>query len=997
MAKKLVYSFGGGKADGHGGLKNLLGGKGANLAEMARLGLPVPPGFTITTDVCSEYYSNNRHNPPGLRAQVEKALAKMEKEAGARFGDSGDPLLVSCRSGARVSMPGMMDTVLNIGLNDTTIQGLIAKTGNPRFAYDSYRRFVNMYGDVVMGVKAETEHDEDPFDLVMSKVKKDKGVTLDTELDADDLKGLVRLYKELIRKRLHKDFPEDPIDQLWGAISAVFNSWMIPRAVAYRQLNHYPEDWGTAVNVQAMVFGNMGENSATGVAFTRDPSTGDDYFYGEYLINAQGEDVVAGIRTPVPINSRSGQVPPGGGSTLEDGMPGLYGELAGIREILEKHYRDMQDIEFTIQEGKLWMLQCRNGKRTGTAALRIAVDLVREKLITPQEAVMRLQPDLLTQVLLPSFDIQDPAHKSRRVIGKGLAASPGAAVGTVVFSASAAEDLAKKTGPDGAPNRVILVRIETSPEDIKGMYAAQGILTARGGMTSHAAVVARGMGRPCVAGSSDITVDYEGGFFTAANGDTIRAGDWISLDGSRGEIIKGKLPTRAVELTGEFAEFMGFVDKFKKINVRTNSDTPRDSQIARDYGAEGIGLCRTEHMFFEADRIDHVRRMILSDDLAGRKECLAKLLPMQRGDFYGIFKAMDGLPVTIRTLDPPLHEFLPHADHEIEDLASRLKLPAAKVKTRIAGLREQNPMLGLRGCRLGILFPEITEMQVKAIIEAAAQALGEGIDVQPEIMIPLVGHEKEFALQKEIVDRVAAEVQEQTGQQVKYLVGTMIELPRAALEADRIVKAGAQFFSFGTNDLTQTTYGLSRDDSGSFLNRYSELHIWTEDPFVSLDQDGVGQLVDIGVQKGRSADRKLKVGICGEHGGDPSSVRFCCSRGFNYVSCSPPRVPVALLAAAQYAIEESGAAAPRKPAARRAASARKPAAKRAASARKPAAKRTASARKPAARRASTARKPAARTASSARKPAARKPASSARKPAPRKPAARKPAPRRTAK
>ncbi|MDR2612234.1 MAG: pyruvate, phosphate dikinase [Deltaproteobacteria bacterium] len=982
MAKKLVYSFGGHKTDGHGGQKNLLGGKGANLAEMARIGLPVPPGFTITTEVCTEYYSNNKHYPENLRAQVTKALALIEKTTGAAFGDPDNPLLLSCRSGARVSMPGMMDTVLNIGLNDSTIQGLIAKTDNPRFAYDSYRRFVNMYGDVVMGVKPESDKDEDPFDLIMDRVKREKGVSQDTELDADDLKRLVRLYKELINDRLKTPFPEDPIDQLWGAIGAVFNSWMIPRAVAYRQLNGYPEDWGTAVNVQAMVFGNMGQDSATGVAFTRDPSTGDNYFYGEFLTNAQGEDVVAGIRTPVPINSQSGSVPPGASGTLEDVMPEIFAQLSEYRDTLERHYHDMQDIEFTIQEGRLWMLQCRNGKRTGMAAVKIAVDQVHEKLISPQEAVLRMQPDHLTQVLLPSFDMQDPSYKGRRVIGKGLAASPGAAVGTVVFSAAAAENLAKELDADGKPGRVILVRIETSPEDIKGMNAAQGILTARGGMTSHAAVVARGMGRPCVAGSSDITVDYEGGFFVTKGGETVRAGDWISLDGTRGEIIKGKLPTREVELTDEFSEFMGFVNRFRKHKVRTNSDTPHDSRVARGYGAEGIGLCRTEHMFFEADRIDTVRRMILADDLSGRKDALAKLLPMQRGDFYEIFKAMDGLPVTIRTLDPPLHEFLPHEAHEIKELADRLGIPISKVRNRISALREQNPMLGLRGCRLGILFPEITEMQVRAIIEAAAQAAGEGIEVLPEIMIPLVGHEKEFSYQKGIVTRVADEVQEETGNKVDYLVGTMIELPRAALEADKIAAAGAQFFSFGTNDLTQTTFGLSRDDSGSFLNRYSELKIWDHDPFVSIDQDGLGQLLFIGVEKGRSVNRKLKVGICGEHGGDPASVRFCCSLGFDYVSCSPPRVPVALLAAAQHAIEESGGTAvPKTKPRSRTASARKPASARTA-ARKPASARTA-ARKPASARTAARRPAAARTA--------------ARKPAAARTAARKPAARRNAR
>jgi pyruvate,orthophosphate dikinase len=982
MLTKIVYSFGGKRTDGNGKQKDLLGGKGANLAEMARIGLPVPPGFTITTEVCSEYYAKNKQYPSMLRTQVDRALAQVEQVVGSYFGDSENPLLLSCRSGARVSMPGMMDTVLNIGLNDYTIQGLIAKTGNPRFAYDSYRRFVSMYGDVVMGVKAQTETEEDPFDVILAQLKKDKGYISDTELTEEDLKRLVQLYKDLIYDRQRVRFPEEPHAQLWGAIGAVFDSWMIPRAIAYRQRYHYPEDWGTAVNVQAMVFGNMGNNSATGVCFSRDPSTGEDYFYGEFLTNAQGEDVVAGIRTPVPINHESGKAPEGT-LVLADEMPTLYQELTEYRKILEDHYRDMQDMEFTIQEGKLWMLQCRNGKRTAKAAIKIAMDMIREGLIGPDEAVLRIQPELLTQLLLPSFDQNEPSYKSRTILARGLAASPGAAVGRVCFSASAAEKLASEKDEDGKPNKVILVRIETSPEDIKGMFAAQGILTARGGMTSHAAVVARGMGRPCVAGSSDISVDYEGGFFVNKNGETIYAGDWISLDGTLGEIMKGAFKTTSYEPDEDFFQFMDYVDEFKKIAVRTNADTPRDATIAKRYGAEGIGLCRTEHMFFEEDRIFHVRKMILSDNQEGRKEALDELLPMQRKDFYEIFKALEGLPVTIRTLDPPLHEFLPNPDHEVQELADRLKMPFQKVRNRIDMLKEQNPMLGLRGCRLGILYPEITTMQVRAIFEAAVQAKSEGLKVLPEIMIPLVGHEKEFIIQKEIVDSVAQKIFEEKGKSVDYLVGTMIELPRAALQADLIVEAGAEFFSFGTNDLTQTTFGLSRDDSGSFLNRYSELHIWEEDPFVTLDQDGVGQLVTIGVIKGRSVDPYLKIGICGEHGGDPDSVFFCCEKDFNYVSCSPPRVPVARLAAAQYVLMMSA-----KPKARRAAARKKPAARKAAA--RTTTRKAASSRSSGTR--STARKPAARKAASSRSAGTR---STARKPAARRTAARKPATRRT--
>jgi pyruvate,orthophosphate dikinase len=895
MASKLVYSFGGTVTDGHGGLRNLLGGKGANLAEMARIGLPVPAGFTITTEVCASYYADGKTFTPQLRKDVSAALTKVEKRMGAQFGSPDNPLLVSCRSGARVSMPGMMDTVLNIGLNDQTAQGLIAKTKNPRFVYDSYRRFVAMYGDVVMGIHPLTEKHVNPFDEIIEEVKILNGYKSDTELKVEDLISLVASFKNLIARRLGRPFPEDPIEQLWGAIAAVFDSWMVQRAIDYRKLNNIPMSWGTAVTVQAMVFGNMGDRSATGVAFSRDPSTGENYFYGEYLINAQGEDVVAGTRTPNPIN-RSKPLPAGAISTLADDLPEVYRQLDQIRLTLENHYRDMQDIEFTIQEGKLWMLQCRNGKRTAKAALRISLDLVREGMITVDEAILRMDPEQISQLLHPSFDFKDPNYRNRVILARGLPASPGAATGRAVFSASDAEAQAANG------EKVILIRVETSPEDIRGMNAAQGILTARGGMTSHAAVVARGMGRTCVAGASDITVDYMRGSFTTKKGQTIRAGDWISLDGSKGEIIEGTLPTKKANISGDFSAFMDWVEKAKTLKVRTNADTPHDSEVARQYGAEGIGLCRTEHMFFESDRIDHVRAMILADDETKRKKALGNLLPMQRDDFYRIFQAMNGYPVTIRTLDPPLHEFLPHTDREIDELADKFHLSAQKVKARINALREQNPMLGLRGCRLGIVHPEITSMQARAIFEAAVKATKDNVKVLPEIMIPLVGHPKEFALQKKIVDEVALEVFEETGVKVPYLVGTMIELPRAALVSDRIVKAGAEFFSFGTNDLTQTTFGLSRDDSGTFLPDYLAKQIWERDPFVSIDQDSVGELLSIGLQRGRSVNKSLKVGICGEHGGDPDSVAFCCRQGLDYVSCSPPRVPVARLAAAQEAI-----------------------------------------------------------------------------------------------
>ncbi len=903
---KFVYSFGAKKTDGNGEMKELLGGKGANLAEMAKIGLPVPSGFTITTEVCTFFYKNNKKYPAGLKKEVLAALKEIEAEMGASFGSPENPLLLSCRSGARASMPGMMDTILNIGLNEQTVEGLIAKTGNPRFVYDSYRRLIAMYGDVVMGIKASCEKEEDPFELLIAGLKKEKGYTDDSEMTAEDLKNLSRDFKLLIKNKLGQEFPNNPMEQLWGAIGAVFESWMTPRAAVYRKLNNIPSNWGTAVNVQAMVFGNMDENSATGVAFTRDPATGENYFYGEYLVKAQGEDVVAGIRTPNPINHT---LPvPQGMCALSDIMPKQYAELDKARQKLEKHYRDMQDMEFTIQQKKLWILQCRAGKRTAKAALKIAVDLVKEKRITPEEALLRLIPEQLNQLLLPTFD----PGAAREIIAKGLPASPGAAVGRAVFSATEAEEWAAKG------ERVILVRLETSPEDIKGMHSAQGTLTARGGMTSHAAVVGRGMGKTCVVGASDIYVDYAKEEFRSKNGTVVKKGDWISLDGSTGDIIRGELKTVDASLTGDFATFMKWVQKTKKIGVRANADTPHDAQTARNFGAEGIGLCRTEHMFFEEDRITSVREMILAPDRAGRQKALDKLLPMQREDFYRIFKVMEGMPVTIRTLDPPLHEFLVQAEKEIELLAAKIGHTVESIKEKLAELHEANPMLGLRGCRLGIQYPEITIMQATAIFEAAAKAAKEKIKVTPEIMIPLVGHEREFTEQKNIVDNVAREVMKKNGVKIKYRIGTMIELPRAALIADRISGAGAEFFSFGTNDLTQFTYGLSRDDA-KFIPTYLEEGIWPCDPFSTLDRDGVGQLVKFGIANGRFSRPDLKIGICGEHGGDPATIRFCCESGMDYVSCSPFRVPVARLAAAQAAIYAGSSTPARTPAAKKAA------------------------------------------------------------------------------
>lgn len=885
MGHKYVYKFGAGKAEGNKDMKILLGGKGANLAEMANIGIPVPPGFTISTEVCKMYYENNGQYPEDVKQQIIDGVHHIEEVMGLKFGDPEKPLLVSVRSGAPVSMPGMMDTVLNLGLNDETVHGLIKMSNNERFGWDSYRRFVQMYGDVVMGLKPESKEEEDPFEVIIDKVKKEKGVKLDTELDAEDLKKLVELFKAEIKKRTGKDFPTDVWDQLWGAINAVFGSWNNERAIKYREINNIPPDWGTAVNVQAMVFGNMGDDSATGVAFTRNPATGEKIFYGEYLVNAQGEDVVAGIRTPQPINKNTKTDP--SQVTLEELMPEAYKQLDEIQKKLEQHYKDMQDIEFTIQHGRLWMLQTRTGKRTAAAAVRIAVDMVEEGLIDKETAVMRVQPEQLDQLLHPTFD----PKAEKKVVAKGLPASPGAATGRIVFNAEDAEEWAKKG------EKVILVRIETSPEDIGGMDAAEGILTQRGGMTSHAAVVARGMGKCCVAGCGELEIDYREKTM-AAGGKVFKEGDWISLDGSTGEVIEGKVPTVEPTLSGHFGKLMSWADEIRKLNVRTNADTPHDSEVARNFGAEGIGLCRTEHMFFEGDRIKAVREMILADDEAGRRKALEKLLPYQRDDFYGILKVMHDLPVTIRTLDPPLHEFLPHDEESQKEMAEEMGITLEDVKAKVEALSEFNPMLGHRGCRLGITYPEITEMQARAIMEAACKLTKEGVKVYPEIMIPLVGTKAELAHQKKVVVETAEKVMEEMGVKVDYKVGTMIEIPRAALTANEIAEE-AEFFSFGTNDLTQMTFGYSRDDAGKFLQEYKEKGILPDDPFQTLDQSGVGQLVEMGVKKGRATKPDLKVGICGEHGGDPRSIDFCHRVGLNYVSCSPYRVPIARLAAAQ--------------------------------------------------------------------------------------------------
>ncbi|MCB9249012.1 MAG: pyruvate, phosphate dikinase [Ignavibacteriales bacterium] len=908
MAKKknakYVYFFGGKKAEGKAEMKNLLGGKGANLAEMVNIGLPVPAGFTITTDVCTYYYDNKKKYPKELEKQVIDSIAKIEKVMGAKFGDKKNPLLLSIRSGARASMPGMMDTILNLGLNDVTVEGLSKRTNNPRFAYDSYRRFVQMYGDVVLGLQPEGKHDLDPFEVILERKKKQNKIEKDTELTAEHLKELVAEYKKEIKKQTGHDFPSDPKVQLWGAIGAVFSSWMNERANVYRRMNNIPASWGTAVNVQSMVFGNMGEDSGTGVAFTRDPASGKNLFYGEYLFNAQGEDVVAGVRTPHQI------------SELKKDNPKIYKELDDIRKKLEKHYKDMMDVEFTIQQGKLWMLQARVGKRTGFAAIQIAVDMVREKLISKNEALLRIDPEQLNQLLRPIFDTAQKAKaiNSGKLLAKGLNAGPGAAAGKVAFSAQDAEIMAKKG------DKVILVRIETSPEDIKGMNASEGILTAKGGMTSHAALVARQMGKVCVAGCGALIIDYKKGTLKVADKDiVVKEGEYISIDGSTGEVIQGEIQTKPSEvvqvlITKEldakksnvyktYKDLMSWADSTRTLGVRTNADQPDQSANAIAFGAEGIGLCRTEHMFFGGDRILAVREMILSDNEEGRRKALKKLLPLQRKDFAEIFEVMKGRPVTIRTLDPPLHEFLPHEDKEQKEVAKALNITVAKLKAKMESLAEFNPMLGFRGCRLGITYPEITEMQAQAIFEAAVDVAKKGIKVKPEIMIPLVATIEELKLQEGIVRRVAKEVFKAKGKKVDYLVGTMIELPRAALTADEIAGV-AEFFSFGTNDLTQTTFGLSRDDAGKFLPLYVERDILPRDPFESIDQNGVGQLVEIGTQKGRKVNPKLKVGICGEHGGEPVSVEFFHRTGLNYVSCSPFRVPIARLAAARAALRK---------------------------------------------------------------------------------------------
>ena len=902
---KRVYTFGNKQAEGNGKTRELLGGKGANLAEMNLVGIPVPPGFTITTEVCTEYYEKGRDAVVEMiRPEVEKAIKGIEKQTGMTFGSDTMPLLVSVRSGARASMPGMMDTILNLGLNDTAVKALAKRTGNDRFAWDSYRRFVQMYGDVVLGMKPQSKEDEDPFEVIIDEMKKERGVRLDTELSTDDLRELVVKFKAAVKERTGADFPTNPWEQLWGAIMAVFQSWMNERAILYRKLNNIPAEWGTAVNVQAMVFGNMGDRSATGVAFTRDAATGENIFNGEYLINAQGEDVVAGIRTPQQITlegsrrwaaaqgvseeERKAKYP-----SLEEAMPAAYKELFDIQEHLERYFTDMQDLEFTIQDGKLWMLQTRNGKRTGAAMLKIAMDMLAEGLIDEKTAVLRCEPAKLDELLHPVFDAT--AMKNAKVLTKGLPASPGAATGEVVFFA---EDAAK-WNRDG--RKVILVRIETSPEDLSGMNAAEGILTARGGMTSHAAVVARGMGKCCVSGAGELIIDYKAR--TIRIGDTlIREGDWISLNGSTGEVYLGQVATKAAELNDDFTKLLGLAKKYSVMRVRANADTPGDARTAFSFGAEGIGLCRTEHMFFENTRIKAMREMILADDEAGRRVALAKLLPMQRGDFEALFEVMNGYPVTVRLLDPPLHEFVPQDEKGQREMAAEMNVSYDKIKARVDALHEVNPMLGHRGCRLGNTYPEITEMQARAIIEAAMNVEKRGIPVKVEIMVPLVGNHKELRYQRDIIEHVAEEVFAERNDKMEYMVGTMIEIPRAAVTADQIAEV-ADFFSFGTNDLTQMTLGFSRDDIGKFLPVYLDKGLIKADPFQTLDQNGVGQLVKTGVFKGRDVKPQLKCGICGEHGGDPASVEFCHFAGLNYVSCSPFRVPIAWLAAAHAALK----------------------------------------------------------------------------------------------
>jgi pyruvate,orthophosphate dikinase len=891
MATKWVYSFGDGKADGRADMKNLLGGKGANLAEMTNLALPVPPGFTITTEVCTAFYANNRQYPAELKAQVQEALALIEKRIGKKFGDASNPLLVSVRSGARASMPGMMDTVLNLGLNDKTVEGLKANSGDARFAYDSYRRFIQMYSNVVLDV----EHHN--FEEVLDDHKKAKGHKQDTDLKAEDWQAVIVDYKKTVQEKLGKPFPQDVEEQLWGAIGAVFGSWMNQRAITYRKLNNIPAEWGTAVNVQSMVFGNMGQDCATGVAFTRNPSIGENLFYGEYLVNAQGEDVVAGIRTPQHLTIKGKEANQSDLPAMEEIMPEVFKQLLAVREKLEKHYRDMQDIEFTVEKGTLYMLQTRNGKRTARAALKIAVDMVNEKLITQNEALLRIDASSLDQLLHPTLD---PKAK-RNVIAKGLPASPGAASGQVVFSADKAEDLAAK----GVP--VILCRVETSPEDIHGMHAAKGIVTSRGGMTSHAAVVARGMGRACVAGAGTLHIDYAKETMTVGS-TVVKAGEVITIDGGAGEVMLGPVPTVQPELSGDFSTIMSWADQRRRMKIRTNAETPLDTRTARGFGAEGIGLCRTEHMFFDAERIVAVREMIVAETEQGRRKALDRIEPMQKKDFIEIFQIMAGLPVTIRLLDPPLHEFLPKSDSEMAEVAKVAGVDVKRVQMRAQQLHESNPMLGHRGCRLGITYPEIYEMQARAIFEAASEAQKAGTTVLPEIMIPLIITKKEFVMLKEVIDREAEKARVKTGQKVNYLVGTMIELPRAALMAGQIAET-AEFFSFGTNDLTQSTLGISRDDSGNFMPDYIRVGIVDRDPFASLDQQGVGELIRIAAERGRRSRAALKLGICGEHGGDPDSINFCESVGLDYVSCSPYRVPIARLAAAQAAIKQESLAA----------------------------------------------------------------------------------------
>ncbi|MDR0613682.1 MAG: pyruvate, phosphate dikinase [Dysgonamonadaceae bacterium] len=905
MEKKRIYLFGNGSAEGRADMKNLLGGKGANLAEMNLIGVPVPPGFTITTEVCTEY---NRLGKDAvihlIKPEVEAAVKKVEEATGTGFGDKKNPCLVSVRSGARVSMPGMMDTVLNLGMNDDAVEGIAGKSGNPRFAWDSYRRFVQMYGDVVLGMKPASKTEIDPFEKIMEDLKEDRGVKLDTELTVDDLKTLVARFKAAVKARTGKDFPDSPWEQLWGAICAVFDSWMNERAILYRRMYHIPEEWGTAVNVQAMVFGNMGQTSATGVAFTRDAATGEDIFNGEYLINAQGEDVVAGIRTPqqitlegsrrwaaqqgIPEEERKSKYP-----SLEESMPACAKHLIETQQKLEDYFHDMQDLEFTIQDNKLWLLQTRNGKRTGAAMVKIAMDMLRQGAIDEKTALLRQEPEKLDELLHPVF--KKSALDAAKPLTKGLPASPGAATGKIVFHADDAEEWVKRG------EKVVLCRIETSPEDLRGMAVAEGIMTARGGMTSHAAVVARGMGKCCVSAANGILIDYRKKTMTVENR-TLVEGDWISLNGSTGLVYAGKIETREPELSGDFGELMNLSDKHARLKVRTNADTPRDASVARSFGAKGIGLCRTEHMFFEGDKIIAMREMILAKDEAGRRKALSKLLPLQRADFTGIFEAMEGLPVTVRLLDPPLHEFVPHDEKGQEEMAKVMGVPYEEIHARVESLLEQNPMLGLRGARLGNLYPEITEMQTRAVIEAALELKSKGKTVIPEIMVPLTGILYEFLAQRKIIDETAQTVFKEKGISVDYKVGTMIEIPRAALTAHRIATS-AEFFSFGTNDLTQMTFGYSRDDVAKFLPMYIEKGILKEDPFAVLDQKGVGQLVELATNRGREVKPDLKCGICGEHGGEPRSVKFCHKVGLDYVSCSPFRVPVARLAAAQAAVE----------------------------------------------------------------------------------------------